>query len=133
MTADGAPWGRRIGLMALGAVVGITLTVSLFIVAAWPHSTLVHRENQPPTVRYQDGRAHHLGLYRERTLLHGESYRLVIGSDPSLSYGHRVDISATGAGSFGVRATEWTAAGVRVRFTTGHEMFVPATMFIGGR
>jgi hypothetical protein len=119
--------------MALGAVVGITLTVSLFIVAVWPQSTLVHRENQPPTVRYKDGQAHHLGLYRERTLLFGESYRLVIGSDPSLSYGHRVDISATGAASLGVQATEWTAAGVRVRFTTGHEMFVPATMFIGGR
>jgi hypothetical protein len=47
--------------------------------------------------------------------------------------GHRIGISATGAGSFGVRATEWTAAGVRVRFTTGHEVFVPATLFIGGR
>jgi hypothetical protein len=69
----------------------------------------------------------------ERTLLHGESYHLVIGSDPSLSYGHRVDINATGDGGFGVRAAEWTAAGVRIRFTTGHELFVPATMFIGGR
>jgi DUF971 family protein len=133
MTADGARWGRRLGLMALGAVVGITLTVSLFIVVAWPRSTLVHREDQPPTVRYQDGQVHHLGFYRERTLLHGESYRLVVGSDPSLSYGHRVDIGVTAAGSFDVRATEWTAAGVRVRFTTGHEMFVPATSFIGGR
>ena len=133
MAAEGVRWGRRLRLMALGAVVGITLTVAFFIVAEWPRSTLVHRENQPPTVRYQDGRAHHLGLYRERTLLSGASYRLVIGSDPSLSYGHRVDISATGAGSFDVRETEWTAAGVRVRFTTGHEMFVPAAMFIGGR
>ncbi|GAA4513976.1 hypothetical protein GCM10023191_081870 [Actinoallomurus oryzae] len=69
----------------------------------------------------------------ERTLLHGESYHLVIGSDPSLSYGHRVDINAAGDGGFGVRAAEWTAAGVRIRFTTGHELFVPATMFIGGR
>jgi hypothetical protein len=133
MVADGARWGKRLGLMALGAVVGIILTVTLFVVSAWPQSTLVHREDQPPTVRYQDGHTHHLGLYHERTLLHGESYHLVIGSDPSLSYGHRVDISATGVGSFGVRAAEWTAAGVRIRFTTGHELFVPATMFIGGR
>lgn len=128
-----ARWGRRLGLLALGAFVGITLTASLFVVAAWPRSTLVHREDQPPTVRYQDGRGHHLGLYRDRTLLHGESYHLVIGSDPSLSYGHRVDIDPTVGGSFGVRASEWTADGVRVRFTTGHELFVPAAMFIGGR
>jgi hypothetical protein len=57
----------------------------------------------------------------------------VVGSDPSLSYGHRVDINTTAAESFGVRATEWTAAGLRIRFTTGHELFVPAAEFTGGR
>jgi hypothetical protein len=133
MVANGGRRGKRLGLLALGAVAGTVLTASLCIVSAWPHSTLVDRADQPPTIRYQDGRAHHLGLYHERTLLFGESYHLVIGSDPGLSYGHRVDIDATGAGDFGVRAAEWTAAGVRVRFTTGHELFVPTTMFIGGR
>jgi hypothetical protein len=133
MAADGVLWGKRLGLMALGAVTGIMLAVSFFIVATWPQSTLVHREDQPLTVRYQDGRAHHLGLYRERTLLFGESYRLVVGSDPRLSYGHWVDINATASGSFGIRATEWTVAGLRIRFTTGHELFVPAALFIGGR
>src|SRR3569833_789573 len=133
MVANGARWGRRLGLLAVGAVAGIVLTVALCIVSAWPHSTLVDREAQPPPVRYQDGRAHHLGLYHERTLLFGESYHLVIGSDPGLSNGHRVNIDTTAAGSFGVRTAERTAAGKRVRFTTGHELFVPTTMFIGGR
>ncbi|MGI5224222.1 hypothetical protein [Actinoallomurus sp. CA-142502] len=133
MAAAGARWGRRLGLLALGAVAGIALTASLFAVATWPRSTLVHREDQPSTVRYQDGYEHHLGLYRERTLLHGTSYHLVIGSDPSLSYGHMVDITPTFGGTFAVRTSEWTAAGVRVRFTTGHELFVPASAFIGGR
>ncbi|ROO87261.1 hypothetical protein EDD29_4856 [Actinocorallia herbida] len=127
MAATGVRWGRRLGPVAFGVAVGIALTV---ILMAWPQRTLVQREDQPSTLRYRDGFTHHLGLYRERTLF-GESYHLVIGSDPSLSYGHRVEIGA--GGSLGVRATDWTSAGVRVRFTTGHELFVPAALFISGR
>ncbi|GAA3211336.1 hypothetical protein [Actinocorallia longicatena] len=127
MVAGRGAWGGRLGLVGLGVVIGVVVAV---VVVMWPRRTLVQREDQPATVRYADGAGHHVGLFRERTLF-SESYHLVISGDPGLSYGHRVDIGA--GGSLRVRAAEWTDAGVRVRFVSGHELFVPAALFIGGR
>ncbi|MFI6481205.1 hypothetical protein ACIBH1_24965 [Nonomuraea sp. NPDC050663] len=120
--------GRRLkglGYVVLGIVVGVALSVA----ARWPRSEVVYRSDQPPAVDYADGSEHALALVRESALL-GESHQIVVGRDPGFSYGHRVDVDA----SFGsVRMTEWTSAGVRVGFATGHEVFIPARYFIGGR
>ncbi|MGW7344558.1 hypothetical protein [Streptomyces sp. NPDC054854] len=36
-------------------------------------------------------------------------------------------------GAKGIESTTWTESGVRVRFPTGHEIFVPARFFLFGR
>ncbi|MFI9244002.1 hypothetical protein ACIGXF_15730 [Streptomyces sp. NPDC053086] len=68
----------------------------------------------------------------EHTLSGRHAYRMVIGPDPGLSYGHRVDVDAD-LGALGTESTTWTRPGVRVRFPTGHETFVPARFFLQGR
>ncbi|GAA3471309.1 hypothetical protein [Nonomuraea roseola] len=117
-------------LKGLGLVVlGIALGVALSVAAQWPQPEVVYRSDQPATVAYVDDSKHLLALVRQSALL-GESHQIVVGRDPSSSYGHRVDIE-TSADS--VKTTEWTTAGVRVLFDTGHELFIPARYFIGGR
>ncbi|MEV0399942.1 hypothetical protein [Actinoallomurus sp. NPDC050550] len=118
---------KNLGLIVAGGVLGVVLTVA----ASWPRSAVVYRSRQPSTVAYQDGSPHYLGLIRDRSSLAGESYHLMIGRDSSLSYGHRIRVDT--ATSVAIGSTEWRADGVRVRFTTGHELFVPARYFTFGR
>lgn len=118
--------------MALGFAAGIVLTASLLTALRWPRTEVVHRSHEPSAVTYGDQSRHHLGLIRETTLSGQESYRLMIGRDPGLGYGHSVDVEAD-LGAGGIAGTEWTAAGVHVRFTTGHRLFVPAKSFTHGR
>lgn len=116
---------KGLGLVVLGIALGVVLSVAV----RWPRSEVVYRNDQPTTVAYDDDSQHLLALIRQRALL-GESHQIFVGRDPSLSYGHWVDIE-TSADS--VKTTEWTTAGVRVLFNTGHELFIPARYFIGGR
>ncbi|MBB5084015.1 hypothetical protein [Nonomuraea endophytica] len=118
------PIAKGLGLVVLGIALGVALSVA----ARWPRSEVVYRGDQPATVAYTDDSKHVLALVRRSALL-GESHQIVVGRDPSLSYGHRVDIET----SAGVKTTEWTTAGVRVLFDSGHELFIPARFFIGGR
>ncbi|OEV06290.1 hypothetical protein AN219_35090 [Streptomyces nanshensis] len=118
--------------MLLGAVLGAALTAVLLTVLWWPRSEVVHRSGAPPSVTYKDGSRHHLGLVREHSLSGRESWRLVVGRDPGLAYGHMLDVDAS-LGAGGIESTEWTTAGVRIRFTAGHELFVPARLFTYGR
>lgn len=128
--------GRRrptgLGRTVLGAVVGSALTASVLTVLWWPRSEVVHRSHEPSQVTYEDTSRHYAGLVREHTLSGRESFHLMIGRDPGLSYGHRVDVDA-GLGAGGIGATDWTSAGVRVHFAGGHSLFVPARYFTYGR
>ncbi|MEU6060999.1 hypothetical protein [Streptomyces sp. NPDC047097] len=108
------------------------LTSVVMAVLWWPWSEVAYRGTAPASVAYEDGSPHHLGLVHEWTLSGRHSYTLVIGRDPGLSYGHRLDIDPEMAGQ-GVASTVWTADGVRVRFPTGHELLVPARFFLHGR
>ncbi|MFF5210176.1 hypothetical protein [Streptosporangium sp. NPDC000396] len=116
---------KGLGLLVLGIVLGMALSVA----AHWPLREVVYRSNQPATVAYDDDSKYLLALVRKSTLL-GESHQIYAGRDPGLSYGHWVDIETTARS---VTTTEWTTAGVRVLFDTGHELFIPARYFIGGR
>lgn len=113
-------------------IAGIVLTASVLTLLQWPRTEIVHRSRQPPTTAYGDGSPHYLGLKRQHTLSGQESYSLMIGRDPGLSYGHLLSVD-TGPAAEGIEKTEWTRAGVRVRFGTGHTLFVPARFFTYGR
>lgn len=116
----------------IGAAAGIAVTVAAVAVLWWPRADVVHESRAPADLEYADGSRHHLALVEERTLSGQETYRLVIGRDPGHGYGHHVDLGA-GVAAEGIESAEWTAAGVRVEFGTGHRMFVPAALFVGGR
>ncbi|MEJ8638612.1 MULTISPECIES: hypothetical protein [Streptomyces] len=130
-----APPRRLCGIpvqVLLGGAAGVALTAVLLTVLWWPRSDVTYRSSAPSSVTYEDDSAHHLGLVHEHTLSGRHSYQLVIGRDPGLSYGHRVGVD-TDLGADGIESTTWTTSGVRVRFPTGHEVFVPAKFFLYGR
>lgn len=129
--ARGGARHRRRGML-LGALAGIVLTAALITLLQWPHTEVVERSREQSTTLYADDSRHYLGLLRERTLSGAESYRLMIGRDPGLGYGHLLEVDAA-LGAEGIERTEWTKAGVRVRFGTGHTLFVPAKSFMFGR
>lgn len=123
---------NRLGLISLGCAGGIVLSVVAFTVLTWPQAEVVFRDHDSSTKTYSDESRHYLGLVHEQTMSGRESYRLMVGRDPGLSYGHSVEVDSY-AGADGIKSADWSAAGVRVRFNTGHELFVPAKHFEHGR
>ncbi|MET9959877.1 hypothetical protein ABZ128_12585 [Streptomyces sp. NPDC006326] len=118
--------------MLLGGVAGVLLTVAVMTVLWWPRTEVTYRASAPAAIVYADQSPHFLGLLHRYSLSGEDSYKLMIGKSPGLSYGHWVDVDPA-LGVEGVESTAWTDSGVRVRFLTGHEVFVPARYFVGGR
>ncbi|MFI0452976.1 hypothetical protein [Actinomadura sp. 6N118] len=96
---------------------------------------VISQVRQPASVRYSDGSIHHAGVVRVRSWIfrRHRPYEVVIGRDPGLSYGHSVTFAATGEGAPRISAAEWKQDGVRIKLDSGHELFVPAQKFLGGR
>ncbi|MEV4804051.1 hypothetical protein AB0K18_28945 [Nonomuraea sp. NPDC049421] len=122
----------RLGPLMIGLIVGVVLCAGAVIAMRWPAQQTFYTAKQPGTVTYDDGSPHVIALIREHSLLE-DSYRLYAGRDPSLRYGHFVDIGFPGVADKPMPSTQWTPEGVRVRFGTGHELFVPAASFTSGR
>ncbi|WP_307787352.1 MULTISPECIES: hypothetical protein [Streptomyces] len=116
----------------MGILVGVVLTVGAVTVLWWPRTEVTYRSTAPSSVAYDDESTHYLGLVHKHTLSGRHTYGVVIGRDPGLSYGHWVQVSPD-LGAPGIKSTTWTKAGVRVRFLTGHEVFVPARFYLYGR
>ncbi|MGO4457741.1 hypothetical protein AB4039_10595 [Streptomyces sp. M-16] len=116
----------------LGGVAGVVLTAVVMTVLWWPRTEVTYRSTAPSAVLYQDGVPHSLALVHSHTLSGRHSYRMVIGRESVGTYGHWVDVD-TALGKDGIESTTWTQDGVRVRFPTGHEVFVPARFFLYGR
>ncbi|MET8862015.1 hypothetical protein ABZW11_03570 [Nonomuraea sp. NPDC004580] len=122
----------RLGPLLIGLIVGVVLCAGAVIAMRWPAQQTLYTDKQPGTVAYDDDSSHVIALIRDHSLVE-DSYRLYAGRDPSLRYGHFVDVDLPGIADTPVQSTQWTPEGVRVRFGTGHELFVPATAFTGGR
>lgn len=135
--------GRTLASAAGYAAFAVLLVIFVVDTSGRVHRTEklgdVHR--QPASVTYQDEygarRTHYVGLIHERSFVFGRhrSYQLFAGAEPDLSYGHFVDFDhGTGIGEPpAIKSVTWDDKGVRVTFTTGHEVFVPAGAFVGGR
>lgn len=129
-------WPRGLGGVAAGLIIGVIGTA----VVAWADgelrdTTVISQVRQPASVRYPDESIHHAGVVRARSwILHRHRpYEVVIGRDPSLSYGHSVTFEATGESAPRISGAEWQQDGVRIKLDSGHELFVPAQKFLGGR
>ncbi|MEU9144072.1 hypothetical protein [Streptomyces sp. NPDC048349] len=108
------------------------LTAAVLTALWWPRSEVVYRSTAPSSVAYGEDGPHHMGVVHEWTPSGRHSYRMVTGRYPAPSYGHWVDLDTTVARE-GVETATWTESGLRLRFRTGHEVFVPARFFLGGR
>ncbi|GLV84310.1 hypothetical protein Slala03_39990 [Streptomyces lavendulae subsp. lavendulae] len=108
------------------------LTAVVMTVLWWPRTEVTYRSDAPSAVVYPDRVPHSLALVHSHSLSGRHSYKMVIGGENVQTYGHWVDIDTT-LGKDGIESIIWTQAGVRVRFPTGHEVFVPARFFLYGR
>ncbi|AZM93538.1 hypothetical protein D1J60_33725 [Streptomyces sp. W1SF4] len=116
----------------LGVVAGVVLTAVFLTVVWWPRTEVTYRSTAPSSVVYADEAQHYLELVHRHTPSGRDTYRIVAGRYTGAAYGHWLDVDTTVAEK-GIESTAWTQDGVRVRFTTGHEMFVPARFFMFGR
>ncbi|GAA2633443.1 hypothetical protein SMC26_33555 [Actinomadura fulvescens] len=128
------PWGR--GGVAAGLSIGVIGTAMV----AWADGGLrdtkvISQVRQPASVRYPDESIHYAGVVRVRSMIlrRHRPYEVVIGRYPSLSYGHGVAFEATGEDAPRISGAEWRPDGVRIKLDSGHELFVPARKFLGGR
>ncbi|XRQ15859.1 hypothetical protein ACN3XK_34780 [Actinomadura welshii] len=123
---------RAVACVALAALLlAVLLDVSLHRT-----ETIGTVERQPASVAYEDGSTHYAGVVhrRSRVFDRHRSYELYLGRDPGLGYGYRVRL---GFGSPETRpvikTVTWEETGARVAFASGHEVFVPARHYVGGR
>lgn len=142
MSADPAPVPpHRAGSRAFGwtlLVTGVVLVMTVagaLIDTAFSHTQVRQVEVLPESMRYPDGATYYLGVVRrESGLLHRRlSDEIRVSRDPGLVYSHAVALSITGSTDLVLRSVQWRQEGVSARFESGHELFVPADSFLGGR
>ncbi|WP_280231384.1 hypothetical protein [Nocardia cyriacigeorgica] len=140
MSADPAPVrppraGSRARVWSLLAAVLVLVVAVALIDTTFSHSEIRQTEASPASVRYPDGVTYYLGVVqRESGLLHRRRPdEIRVSRDPGLVYSHGVGLSITGSPDLVLRSVQWRPEGVLARFESGHELFVPAQSFLGGR
>ena len=114
----------------------ILLAVVVIDVSLHRTETMGEVHRQPASVRYDDASVHYAGVVHSRSLLFDRhrSHDLYTGRYRDLGYGHFVRLGFGRPGRRPViKTVDWSGRGVRVAFTSGHEVFVPARHFVGGR
>lgn len=112
----------------------VVAAAAVFADTQMVRTEIVDARTQPPGVDY-DGATYHAGLIRrESWLLHRRlPDTVLVGRDPGLGYGHPVTFEILGNRDPRLGAVDWRSDGVAFRFDSGHEIFLPAAAFIGGR
>ncbi|MFE7744263.1 hypothetical protein [Nocardia sp. NPDC057455] len=122
--------------LLLGAVLGCATLAFVFADTGLHRFEAVQRIAQPEHVEYpEDTATHYVGIVRTRSWLLGrhQTYEVYTGRFPDLTYGHFVEIAITDVERPVLREADWRPEGVHIRFESGHELFVPAKAFLGGR
>lgn len=124
---------RRRGAVLLAAAGGFLAACVLWAVLIAPRAQVVARWDAP-------GGLHHALILDDGpdpTSLFGSGrrWRLYLGRDAeSPSSGHFVPLfDLYGGANWQQSRVVWSPAGVRFTFPTGHELFVPARAYEGGR
>ncbi|WP_067488723.1 hypothetical protein [Actinomadura hibisca] len=129
---------RRVPRALAPLVLGVLLTtLTVAVDGAVSDRTTISRSTQPTPDTYTDKATYSAALVEVHTLLlrRHRPYELWITHRESPDYGHRVQLDgiAPGGGKPRITAAEWRPEGVRVHFASGHQTFVPARWFLGGR
>jgi hypothetical protein len=112
----------------------VALLVAVFVDTQMVRTEVLRTETQPATVEY-DGATYHAGLLRrESWLLHRRlPDEIMVGRYPHMGYGHPVYFEILGNRDPELASARWSPEGVSIRLDSGHEIFVPADSFTGGR
>ncbi|NEW39586.1 hypothetical protein GV794_12920 [Nocardia cyriacigeorgica] len=107
----------------------------VLIDTTFSHTEIRQTRALPASLRYPDGLTYYLGVVqRESGLLHRRlPDEIRVSRDPGLVYSHAMSLTITGSSDLVLRSVEWRPDGVSARFESGHEIFVPAQSFLGGR
>jgi hypothetical protein len=117
--------------------------VALFL-ASRPADRILGRWSQPDSIEYSGGLRIHVRLIEREADLRGfpmylgRKYYIFAGADSSATYGHLwpVDLYTTGGtveAAASACTVEWSDSGFVFSTGSGHRVFVPQTMFTGGR
>ncbi|MFQ6226230.1 hypothetical protein [Nocardia sp. NPDC002869] len=112
----------------------VFLLIAVFVDARVVRTEVVRTETRPVTVEY-DGATYYAGLLRRESLLLHRRLpdAIVVGRDPGMGYGHPVYFEILGNRDPELASAQWSPEGVSIRLDSGHEIFVPADAFTGGR
>ncbi|MGI5162972.1 hypothetical protein ACQEU3_01280 [Spirillospora sp. CA-253888] len=129
---------RRRGPLTAGLALGVLATTLIVAVDGTVRdTTTISTAGQPAPSIYPDESTYSARLLEVDTLLlrRHRPYELWITRSGSPHYGHLVQIDGIdlGGGKPRITAAEWRPEGVRVHFASGHQAFVPARWFLGGR
>lgn len=129
-------------ILAFAAVSGMVALAVLFA-ATRPSLQVLWQNCQPETMTYDDGGYCISVIEREMDLsgwpLYVDNhYALVVTRGSQTDYGHMVDYSFTNNDSdisayINQSQSEWSPEGVTFVEQDGHRLFIPASVFIGGR
>ena len=136
----------RILLYVLGCFV-LALVITFFLHR--PSMKVVAQWKQPAAISYDDWGPYYLSVveddrdWRGFPLQVGRNYFIYLGRDAGTpSYGHMIKYSFHASYPddsdnlelfLGKAAVQWTAEGATLELPSGHRLFVPKQMFIGGR
>lgn len=132
--APRVPGMRSILGVLVALLLFVAVLVAVFVDTRMVRTEILRTETQPPTVEY-DGATYHAGLLRQESwLLHRRLPDVVmVGRYPDMGYGHPVYFEILGNRDPALESARWSPAGVTVRLDSGHELFIPADAFTGGR
>lgn len=128
------PRSRSVLVVAAALLLFVLGLIAIFADTRMVRTDVLRVETQPGTIEY-DGSTYHAGLLRrESWLLHRRlPDAIMVGRYPDMGYGHPVYFEITGTRDPVLQSARWSGAGVAIRLESGHEIFVPASAFTGGR
>ena len=124
---------------SLWAMAGFLSCAVLLLAVNWPFHQLVEKSAQPDAVSYvgssNEGR-HAVNVRRVQTAwstfgFGSDRCEALLGRSSDSGYGYYVELPVSACDE-GV-AIRWGEGGVRLKPTTGYEVFVPKDAFLGGR
>jgi len=139
------PKAKKIGKILLYVLGSCVLALIITFLLHRPSMKVVAQWKQPPDIPYDNGGPYYMSVvesdldWRGFPLHVERNYFIYVGRDAGTpSYGHMVKYSfhafPDGIEQFLQKAiVQWAAEGVTLELQSGHRLFIPKAMFIGGR
>jgi hypothetical protein len=141
--ADRRRWVKP---LLLGILVGwLSLLILVIGLAVFDEPEVLFTSKQRQSVQYGSFEPYYLVIAEETdrslSVIPPARYYIFIGRGPDpISYGHRVDFTFyPGGDTHSVRESirrsevQWSQDGVKLITESGHTLFIPKQMFLGGR